>query len=349
MTLEMLTDILSAAGGEHHVIRRGGGAYVVIPQGARILGVYPSSDGSNLFWGGEPCGTSESFKAAVAGELWNFGGDRLWFSPEMHLFVRTSQATMPEYVPAAMDPGRYSLEVCGDRVVMRQSGSLADGRTGQLVRFEVERSVRPIEPPLQDVDGAIQYIGYETISRMEATTDEPPAPRINLWQLFQVPSPGQIVISTRGPGRPYDFFGTGTDRWCRVTEEGVVFPVTGQCFHKIGVSGAEVSGRVGYFRRLSADHASLLVRNFLAVPGAYYPDFPVGDPSRRCFAVQCYNDGGQFGGFGEVEHHSPSVASGPTGCTSIDIAQLWCFSGPSASIRRIGEALLGPVASGVCR
>jgi len=341
MKLDQLVEVLQGAGAAHHVVRRGQGGYVVFPQGARVLGAWPDGQDENIFWTADRCQSGRTLAEALQAKEWNYGGDRLWFSPELNLFVRRPLATDPEYVPPSIDPGDYDLRVEGDTVHMRQSGTLRDGREGVDIRFEASRTVRPVEAPLAKLS-EVAYVGYEFVSRIEAGTDGGAAPRVNLWQLAMVPPTGEILIPTWRKAKPYDFFSTGTKKWCKVKSECVVFPVTGDRRHKIGVNASVVCGRIGYLRRLGKKRWSLLVRNMQPVPGAYYPDYPIADPSRRCFAVQCYNDGGQFGGFGEVEHHAPAVVTGKNTCTSMDVSHLWAFVGPPAVIRRVAAELLGP-------
>jgi hypothetical protein len=128
--------------------------------------------------------------------------------------------------------------------------------------------------------------------------------------------------------------------WVRPNTTHVVFPVTGERRHKLGLESFDVCGRIGYLRKLSDSVWSLFVRSMLPVPGGIYPDFPIAAPDRRCFAIQCYNDGGQYGGFGEAEHHAPALTKGNT-CRSADVSQLWAFAGPPEAIRRVAPALLG--------
>ena len=79
MTLDDLIGKLDAAGATYHVVRSGRGGYVMIPQGARVLGAWPDRDGENVFWLGECCDSGATRKTALNSGEWNFGGDRLWF------------------------------------------------------------------------------------------------------------------------------------------------------------------------------------------------------------------------------------------------------------------------------
>jgi len=342
MKLDQLVGTLADAGAVHHLVRQNRGGYVVCPQGVRVLGAWPNGEIDNVFWVADCCKSAQTLKTAIDSGEWNFGGDRLWYSPELDLFVKNPEATSPEFVPPPIDPGNYDFRVDGDVVVMRQSGTVRDGRAGVDIRFEAERAVRPAAPPIPDLNG-VDCIGYELASRIEARTDGGPVPCVNLWQLAQVPPRGEILIPTWQQADPYDFFSTGVAQWCRADPGCVVFPVTGDNRHKLGLASSVVCGRIGYLRRISGDVWSLFVRNFLPVPGGYYPDFPIADPKLRCFAVQCYNDGGQFGGFGEAEFHAPVGVTGLTS-RSTDTSQLWAFAGTPGAIRTVATSLLGPAA-----
>lgn len=340
MRLDRLTEVVSSAGAVHHVVRQNRGGYVVVPQGARILGAWPNPDVDNVFWTADCCATGESLKAAIESDEWNLGGDRLWYSPELDVFVSGPESTGPEFVPPAIDPGAYDFRVDGDVVTMSQSGTLRDGRHGVDIHFECERSVRPIEPPIAELDG-VDYVGYEIDATIRGRTDGEPGPAVNLWQLAQVPPPGEILIPTYRRAEPCDFFETGVADWCRIHSDHVVFPITGDQRHKLGMRSTDVTGRIGYLRKLSDDCWSLFVRNMQPVPGGYYPDFPIADPSLRCFAIECYNDGGGYGGFGEAEHHAPTVTTGTT-CRSSNVSQLWAFAGSPKAMGKVAGALLGP-------
>ena len=74
---------LEAAGAAHHVVRQNRGGYLVCPQGARVLGACPGPDDDNVFWTADCCNTAQALKAAIDSGEWNFGGDRLWLSPEL--------------------------------------------------------------------------------------------------------------------------------------------------------------------------------------------------------------------------------------------------------------------------
>ena len=59
------------------------------------------------------------------------------------------------------------------------------------------------------------------------------------------------------------------------------------------------------------------------------------------YAFQSYNDGGQFGAFGELEYHTAAIGGSSGLHSHRDVSQLWAFSGPTAQIHTIARRLLG--------
>ncbi|HJU09932.1 MAG TPA: hypothetical protein VJ728_03600, partial [Candidatus Binataceae bacterium] len=59
----------------------------------------------------------------------------------------------------------------------------------------------------------------------------------------------------------------------------------------------------------------------------------------RGYALECYNDGGLNGAYGELEYHTQAISGSSTSC--IDHAQLWGFQGNKDDIIEIAVSLLG--------
>jgi len=75
-------------------------------------------------------------------------------------------------------------------------------------------------------------------------------------------------------------------------------------------------------------------------PSGRYIDVPWDSADETGYAVQCYNDDGNLGDFGEIEYHSPAIDASHAR-NHVDCSQVWAFRGPEESIKLIGAFLLG--------
>ncbi len=111
--------------------------------------------------------------------------------------------------------------------------------------------------------------------------------------------------------------------------------------HKIGVRAASTVGRMGYLRPIEGGGKTLVVRNFFVAPSGEYVDVPWGDANDLGYAIQCYNDDGVLGQFGEMEYHTLAIGEG-TGLTSYqDQSQVWAFGGEEQSVNEVFKYLFG--------
>jgi hypothetical protein len=98
---------------------------------------------------------------------------------------------------------------------------------------------------------------------------------------------------------------------------------------------------MGYFNHLDDDRAYLVVRNYFNNPSAYYAEEPDHSLGCRGHSIHVYNDGGDFGGFGEMECNLQTIG-GPTGrSTSTDQLLLWLYVGAEDKVKKIALHLLG--------
>jgi len=78
---------------------------------------------------------------------------------------------------------------------------------------------------------------------------------------------------------------------------------------KIGIGPDDALGTLLYVRE-SGDVNLTIRRTFWPQPWQDYADVPRQAVGTQGDAVQIYSDGGNFGRFGELEHHSPSIVQG---------------------------------------
>ena len=171
----------------------------------------------------------------------------------------------------------------------------------------------------------------------------PPEPgvRLGIWNLIQLPAGGHIIIPTVRKSYPRDYFDKTGPSHLRVTSRFIYFSLDAKEQHKIGVRASSTIGRMGYMRPLEGERKTLVVRNFLVNPSGEYVDIPWDNRNNSGYAIQCYNDDGNLGSFGEIEYHTPAIGAG-TGMTAYqDRSQVWAFAGKEQDINRVCQYLLG--------
>jgi len=240
---------------------------------------------------------------------WNAGGDRLWLGPEVSWFwksVEKFDVTQHE-VPAAIDPGAWHvISSDDDHCNLEQEVLLRHRRREAWARVHIERRFAPVD--LAEAPLWKSQVAYETANTLRIL-DGTPGERIDLWSISQVPAGGSVFVGARQNAVPRDYFTPITDEsWSR---EGVLlrFEISGETVYKIGLAPGEVSGRMAY-ARLVEDEYFVILREFCPQAWRLYADVPMNDLGGSGDAIQLYNDDGTFGGFGEMEFHSPALEVG---------------------------------------
>lgn len=331
-----------------------GSAVVLLNRGVRILGIFPDSKTANALWVHPDLANMDDPEPARQRFLrdgdWNVGGERTWISPEMEYFVADSERMWETYqVQSAIDPGEYvSLNPDeGWDAVFMQSVRLDAYRTGETVSFKLRKRVRlaadPLAVALEATYDDYSFIGCETEVRLDKDDESGThsSVPVSLWNIMQVPATGEVWIPTYGTGRVADFFAPTGPSHLSIGEGMIRFRIDAVDQHKISVKALYLTGRVGYTRQEVDGRATLLVRNFAINPSADYLDVSADNPNDRGHCLQCYNDNGLLGAFGEVEYHTPVLDCEREGASLIDRSGIWCYSGKSETIERIRYILLG--------
>lgn len=316
------------------------GGLLVTERGARVLGIFFEDLGENLLWTPGAMADVDSARQYVQAGEWNLGGDRCWIAPELELhFKDPKNPSHDNYaVPTAIDNGRYGIRTeSATGVVLHNAGEATNLLSGKPFGFEINRRICLCRPPM-NTEG-VHYVGYELASDLTIRAADRPDVQYGLWQLMQIPPGGQIYIPVRGQPEMLDYFQTNVAGHCTSQDGAIVFPVTGQAQHKLGLRAADVSGLMGYYRPVNGQ-ATLIVRQAAVFSGGQYADYPASDPKRRDIALQFYNDGGDIGGFGEMEYHSTAAMVANFFHTR-DISRTWCFAGPADKVQAIARDLLG--------
>ena len=355
MKLAELVGQLTVAELQPQVFASGnGGAVVVTPHGARVLGVFTHEGAENLFYVNSELSSAATAKKFLEGEH-VLGGDRLWIAPERGVFFKGAKLDDGVTTPRSIDPGEYRIgRLTGDSIrLVNEIHATYYLSPGSTLRAVVERSIRMAPSPFADFPAVlpalkgVKYAGYEIASRFELLESPQDGLSFGMWFLIQLAMPvdgggGHLYVPTLGRTVITDYYEpTGAD-YLRVEENHVRFKLDSKQRHKIGIRKTEVTGRAAYLSNADAGgKATLVVRNFLNNPSANYADVPLHTPSGTQDSVQSYNHFSGPGGFGELEYHAPGVNRAAAEPVVYDTNQVWCFTGRREDLVAVASRLLG--------
>jgi hypothetical protein len=320
----------------------GRGYAAVTLAAGRVVALAFSKDGPNLLWSNPELENTNKVKTAPEKLVGGYGGDRLWFSPELsyHWNGKPDWRAFSNYhIPTVSDPGQYAYVDEGpDVVAMAAKGRLpVQGKSGPYLEFSVERKIRMAAPPLaaeHPLMRGVDYVGLEATQRL-TIADTSRQGEMDLWYLLQTPV-GSVLIVPLRPGHKSQPLSYGLPGGWQTTENRVIWRIGGTANAKVGIASEALTGRSAVLRKLSANRWSLMVRQFPVDTAARYLDHPEGIP-RNDQVFQAW-DG--FG-FGEMEYHSPALdaAHGPRALN--DENKLWAFGGSGQAIEALSRELLG--------
>jgi hypothetical protein len=307
----------------------------VLPFSGRVMGLYPQ-EGLNALWVSDALGSATSAQALLTGGGWtNLGGDRTWVSPEFDLFVSDASRPWETYkVPAGLDPAAYRVvSHCADTVELETAMSLDFYRSGGKGEMSLRKRITELDAPGFSLPAGVSAAGYELTCTLSATGALPPSARPAIWNLLQVPGGGDIVIPVKDSAAPVAFF--GHQQWRQDGQRIVASVPVAPDGYKFGVLAGHCRGLMLYLN-LTAPQPFVILRRFSVGSQDQYFDVPFTDPQRKGFVQQVYVDNGAFGGFGEMEHHSPAIVPGQ--CSKVtDTCTTWAFAGPTDKLRGLGE------------
>ena len=348
INIDQVLRALRARGVAHGLLDLSDGyRLVIVGHGGHALGPFDAKGQSVLWLNPAAWESEQAYSRFVAEGQWNVGGERLWLAPEIRFTVRDRSDFWGTYLlPSDMDPGNYRLEAVGHTASLFGEAKLprfnpAEGE----VRLQIKRSYRPVANPLRhlkafaELSDGVAYAGY---SHDVAIDVRLPAGKVAVeaWTLAQVIPDGTLIVPAT-PGVEFeDYYEPIDDQHLQITSGAALVAVTGRRRYKIGFRSPHLTGRVGFFKRCPGGQAELIVRNFFNDPSSEYVEEPADRVGCRGLSVHVYNDGGVFGGFGELECNGRTIG-GKAAASGSDEFAFWFFRGAEAKVRRVSEALLG--------
>jgi hypothetical protein len=320
---------------------------LVLERGGRVFGPFLTPESNTLLWVSSALGSREALAHFVKSNQWNAGGERIWVAPEIQFSVsdRTDFWNTIN-IPAQMDPGEWRLDEQPDGWRLRQGLTLtANNLAHGEKELWVERFIHPVADPLtytRDYAGlldGVTYAGYEQIVMLrEAKHDDIMS---QSWNVAPVWPGGHMIIPSSPAVEVSDYFEPIDDRYLSHHAHHVILQITGDRRYKVGLKAAQTYGRFGYFNRLDDGSAYLIVRNYFNNPSSPYAEEPPQTPGGAGDSIHVYNDGGLFGGFGELECHGQTIGGHTGRSSSTDQQVLWVYSGQTDKVARICWQLLG--------
>lgn len=325
-----------------------GSRLLLLPAGGRMLGLCPAGDDENFLWTNPALAAADSARAYFARGGWpNPGGDRTWLAPEFELFIGDLKRAPETYaVPPALDPGAWQVTsaAAGAAVTLAATARLSLLQSRRTVEARLEKTYLPAANPLPALAG-LRYAGYTQRATLElepAAESATPA-RLGVWNLLQLPPPGEMLIPTWSPVRPQVVFGVVAAAELETAPRLVRWRMGGPGGDaKIALKALPLAGRAGYVcRAAAADSWSLVVRQFTVEPAGEYVDALWTDPANAGWVFQacCVRSGAER--FNELEYHAPAVSSEPGRNRATDESQVWAFRGPAAAVAEAARLLLG--------
>ncbi|RSM79473.1 hypothetical protein DMH04_31310 [Kibdelosporangium aridum] len=256
-------------------------------------------------------GGHEAFWQATRPEGWNVGGDRLWLGPERDWFWATDDPHDLDghIVPEAIDPGKWHTvrDELG-HAEFTANPVLHHRRNGTTTQVAITRHIH-----LRYADS--ERVAYEV--QTELTMGYAPAGQeLSAWSVLQVPTGGLLEIDLAGPWAFRDYLKPVDPARFTVGDFRTKIRLTATTMGKIGVQPDVFAGWLRY----TTDELTI-ERAVEVQPQSRYCDHPLGaDPAGQGDALQVFEDDGHYGGYAELEHHSPAIrANGPK--TVVDVCR----------------------------
>lgn len=335
-----VTDRFKETGIAHAELALDGGHTLILPErGGHALGPFDKA-GRSCFWLSNAFADAAAFAALLERGDWNIGGMRLWIAPEIRLGVRDRARYWDTLtVQPDMEPTACGWSVEAGKAACRYAMRLeVYNPAAPAVELQVERKIAPVRNPLAGRFPDLDYFGFEHEVTLRKTNASPIA--LENWNLIQVRGGGKAFVPVTGEFLYQDYYEPLERSHYRTLPGVAVLNLDGKKRFKIGVAAASHFGRIGHWRMTGDNVAELLIYNYFNDPSALYAEQPADDPEASGLSMHFYNDGGMFGGFGELEANGRTI-----GCDGVDARTdaftVWGFRGGAEMVRMAAQSLLG--------
>ncbi len=316
------------------------GTLLLAPElGGKIIGISTlGADGRNLLFTHarlcEPGFLSEKT------DFFNPGGDRCWLAPSTR-FNFDARGTFR--IPAAIDPGNYTLTASSDtRAVMTSRLRVADNR-GNSYDLELQREIELLAVPRI---AGLEQVAYRCTNRLvnrSSMTVGTDLPLVSLKTFVEVAPPGEILIALTPAATGNSAF-SYLDRFPADSDRGIMTVRldggSDGLRQKLGLPPEAVTGRLAFVAPLGAGRSMALIRVFPVDPNACYIENREEARGKPGDAIQVYDDDRRFGGFAEMEELGPAR---PLACNEelIHPVITYAITGPDRDVRQAVRRLLG--------
>ncbi len=323
---------------------------LVLPIGGRLLGLFPPETGENFLWTNPALASAVSTSAWLKRDGWlNLGGDRTWLAPEIELFIGDLAHPAGTYaVPAALDPGNWTLASSTENeICLSNATSLRMHQSRREIGVHLGKRYRPAANPLRGTPLAgseLQYAGYTQNTTLELDPAAESTLQLGIWNLLQLPQPGEMLIPTLSESRPQLVFGSVSAEELTIAPRMLRWRMGGSGSDaKIGLKAASLTGRAGYLQRQTAVPGiwDLVVREFAVDPAGEYVDALWDSPedSGWVFQACCVRNGAER--FDELEYHASAATISLKSNVSRDESRVWAYRGPGDAVTAAARLLLG--------
>jgi len=325
------------------------GAFLLVGErGGRVFGPFLQPGLDSIYWVNPVFNRPGNYAQALQDGFWNQGGERVWVAPEIQYSAHDRRDFWgTNRLPPQLDPGQYHLsQFSGGSISLENVFALSAYNTAsgeKSLRLMIH--LHPVENPLRFLPDAthlmsgLAYAGYQETITLEETNTTPI--QSESWNLVQL-NPGGVLLIPASPKVVYhDYFEPVDAEHQQVYADHIRLRITGLRRYKTGYAAAHLTGRSAYYNNFPDGLAYLLIRSFFNNPSAPYIEEPPHLPGVTGDSLHVYNDGGGFGGFGELEVNGQAIGGATGRSASTDQFILWLFVGEPARLREIALHLLG--------
>ena len=345
--MEKLLNTLQAVGKAAQAYESPDGTrLLLLPYGARILGLYAPGSQRNFLWTNPDLKDAGTAKALFESDGWrNTGGDRTWLTPELDIFFPNYPNTDTHWAPRQLDADDYEVLKTVNGIGMSKRMTIDLARPKQSIELQLTKFVSPAPNPLRHERDAgqlmaIPYAGYTLKTSIELQDLRAlELGQVGIWNLLQMPHGGDILVPTYAKTNPTVLFGNIPAEDLIAKDHLLTFRIRAAGEHKIAVRAVATTGRAGYLYQ-TGDEWAIVIRNSFVNPSGEYVDCPKSDPDDLGYSFHAVNVDSALGKFCEMEYHVPAIGKELFFHRSVDVSQVWAYRGAKEQIKAIARRLL---------